>query len=492
MSNAGNAIPSTRSTLQGKVIQSQSREIVANVFAFMKREAEFGQQIPLRCVTKRVIAATGVSERSIRRIQREAEVVYSGQAPSFVSPRTKKKRLKQVNRACLLQDSGNNQSQSNKLGVKKDSKLSEEGDLKKTIDKMLYPSLEDLKVDQLARAQRPHDAAEAFMQQQRNVGISSNPIPYTTAGSVPLYPSMNAHSQNQSLMTNVAPPAYSLTPSAPSVAATPVHSHQNTSLRQYHSSVYPTLNDYMGLDLSPEMIAQNMPEYGSSPVVTSTQLQPASATISSSRGGMVAPISGQSLGLQRAQVTHGIREMIVCKDAEGKVGLRVQTVNSGVFVCVVVKGSPAAMAGLRFGDQILQVNGIIVAGYTMDQVHKLFKDSPINGISVVVRDRPFERTVTLQKNSTGHVGFHFKDGKIVGLVQDSSAARNGLLTDHHVLEVNGQNVVGIPDKDITSVINEGGPTITVTIIPSFVFDHMVKKMSSSLLKTAMDHSIPNV
>ena len=80
-------------------------------------------------------------------------------------------------------------------------------------------------------------------------------------------------------------------------------------------------------------------------------------------------------------------QLTVCKDAHGKVGLRVQTVNSGVFVCVVVKGSPAALAGLRFGDQILQVNGIIVAGYTMDQVHKLFKDSPINGISVVVRDR---------------------------------------------------------------------------------------------------------
>jgi len=194
----------------------------------------------------------------------------------------------------------------------------------------------------------------------------------------------------------------------------------------------------------------------------------------------------------------------VCKDAHGKVGLRVQTVNSGVFVCVVVKGSPAAMAGLRFGDQILQVNGNIVAGYTMDQVHKLFKESHINGISVIVRDRfvvsslfglnamiifcssdlliffflylrPFERTVTLHKDSTGHVGFHFKQGKIVGLVQDSSAARNGLLTDHHVLEVNGQNVVGVPDKDITSIINEGGPTITITIIPSFVFDHMVKK-----------------
>lgn len=83
----GSPASSVRSTLQGKVIQGQAREIVANVFAFMKREAEFGQQIPLRCVTKRVIAATGVSERSVRRIQREAELVYSGRAACFASPR---------------------------------------------------------------------------------------------------------------------------------------------------------------------------------------------------------------------------------------------------------------------------------------------------------------------------------------------------------------------------------------------------------------------
>ena len=89
--------------------------------------------------------------------------------------------------------------------------------------------------------------------------------------------------------------------------------------------------------------------------------------------------------------------------------------------------------------------------------------------------RPFERTVTLHKDSVGHVGFHFKNGKITGLVKDSSAARNGLLTDHHLLEVNGQNVVGVKDKDITAVIAEGGSIITVTIVPSFIYEHMVKK-----------------
>ena len=49
----------------------------------------------------------------------------------------------------------------------------------------------------------------------------------------------------------------------------------------------------------------------------------------------------------------------------------------------------------------------------------------------------------MQKDSHGYVGFVYKDGKIKSLVKDSSAARNGLLTDHQLIEVNGQNVVGL-------------------------------------------------
>lgn len=57
--------------------------------------------------------------------------------------------------------------------------------------------------------------------------------------------------------------------------------------------------------------------------------------------------------------------------------------------------------------------------------------------------RPFQRTVTVHKDSTGHVGVVVKKGKIVSLAKDSSAARNGLLTHHYICEVNGQNVIGM-------------------------------------------------
>lgn len=44
----------------------------------------------------------------------------------------------------------------------------------------------------------------------------------------------------------------------------------------------------------------------------------------------------------------------------------------------------------------------------------------------------------MHKDSSGQIGFQFKEGKIIALVKDSSAARNGVLTDHQLLEVNGK------------------------------------------------------
>ena len=40
---------------------------------------------------------------------------------------------------------------------------------------------------------------------------------------------------------------------------------------------------------------------------------------------------------------------------------------------LVAKGSPAAMGGLKFGDQILQINNETVAGYTADKVNSCFE-----------------------------------------------------------------------------------------------------------------------
>jgi syntenin-1 len=98
-----------------------------------------------------------------------------------------------------------------------------------------------------------------------------------------------------------------------------------------------------------------------------TTLQaPTSGAVVVSGGNAVAtransgPVSGlANVGIRRAEIKHGVREVVVCKDGSGKVGVSFFAESKGVFVCYVKTGSPAAMAGLRFGDQILQVCKIL-------------------------------------------------------------------------------------------------------------------------------------
>ncbi|XP_057312425.1 syntenin-1-like [Hydractinia symbiolongicarpus] len=294
----------------------------------------------------------------------------------------------------------------------------------------LYPSLEDMKVDHMAKAQ----AHVAQQQQQQQHAIAAQPGAQAQAMPMP------------------------------------------------SGGLYPSLNDFMGLQLTQESIRSHMPETGQQVV----QYQPASSS-------MVAPVTGQqNVGLMRSEIKQGIRPVVTCKDAKGKLGLRVQHINKGVFVSFVQRDSPAALAGLRFGDQILQINGTTIAGFDREKVMNLIKKSSPERIEIAVRDRPFERAITLQKDSAGHVGFVFKNGKITSIVKDSSAARNGLLIEHNLLEVHGQNVVGLKDKEISEILKSSDRTITITIMPSFIYEHMVKCMSDSLVKKKMDHSIPDL
>jgi syntenin-1 len=302
----------------------------------------------------------------------------------------------------------------------------------------LYPSLEDMKVDHMIQAQnsttqivQPNSEEQSQILQgiSQSFGQSSTALPY--------------------------PPNPSAYPQIPSNASG-------------NGSVYPGLGDYMGLELSEDVIRENMPEYLVVP-------QAPSQLTSTTPGGFVAPISSSSPAFTRSQLSHGIRQVILCKDGAGKVGLKVKAIDKGIFVALVINGSPASMGGMKFGDQILQINGENVAGFSAEKVHGIFKKAGVNNIVLAVRDRPFERTLTLHKDSTGHVGFQFSSGKITAIVVDSSAARNGLLIEHNLLEVNGQNVVGMKDKEISKIIDDAGQVVTVTVIPNFLYRHIMKK-----------------
>ncbi|XP_008316526.1 syntenin-2 [Cynoglossus semilaevis] len=300
----------------------------------------------------------------------------------------------------------------------------------------LYPSLEDLKVDKVIKAQAQFAQTTA-------------PMPAITEG-------------------NYQPP--------PMDAAMPA------------SCLYPNLeelSDYMGLCLNSDEVQRNMALV---PVAENQVAVPSTLGVTS----MIRPVTGADIGVRRAEIRPGLREIILCKDQDKKVGLRLRSIDNGMFIQLVQANSPAALAGLRFGDQVLQINGQNCAGWSSDKAHKALKAAAETRIELVVRDRPFQRTITMHKDSSGHVGFIYKSGKITSLVKDGSAARNGLLTEHYICEINGQNVIGLKDSQIKDILNTSPTTMTITIMPKFVYEHMVKRMSTGLLRTSMDHSVPEV
>uniref|UniRef100_A0A7N5JV31 Syntenin-1-like n=1 Tax=Ailuropoda melanoleuca TaxID=9646 RepID=A0A7N5JV31_AILME len=190
----------------------------------------------------------------------------------------------------------------------------------------LYPSLEDLKVDKVIQAQ---------------TSFASNPA-------------------NPAILSEASAPIF-----------------QDGSL---YPRLYPELSQYMGLSLNDEEIQRNLS-------VVPTANSQGLVTGSSSVNYMVAPVTGNDVGIRRAEIKQGIREVILCKDQDGKMGLRLKSVDNGVFVQLVQANSPSSLTGLRFGDQVLQINGENCAGWSSDKAHKILKQAPGERISMIIRDR---------------------------------------------------------------------------------------------------------
>ncbi|KAF7706217.1 syntenin-1 isoform X2 [Silurus meridionalis] len=307
----------------------------------------------------------------------------------------------------------------------------------------LYPSLEDLKVDKFIQA--------------RNTPTSS---PFKAQP-----------------LALPDPTSYQSSPSHTGAKVEEIGADASGSL-------YPQLSEFMGLNLNIEAIKafSTVPEQSSG----------ALSVYSSGTNWAVAPITGNDMGVKRAEIRQGVREVVLCKDMDGKIGLRLKAVDNGLFVQLVQVNTAAALAGLRFGDQILQINGESCAGWSSDRAHKVLKNASPERITLAVRDRPLERAVTLHKDMSGQLGFIFKKGRITSIVKDSSAARNGLLTDHQICEINGQNVIGLKDSQVSDILNTSGNVVTVTVMPVMIFEHMMKRMCNSIVKSLMDHSIPEV
>lgn len=274
------------------------------------------------------------------------------------------------------------------------------------------------------------------------------------------------------------------------------------------------LMNYGGLDVSEAALSQYMPPEVAQAIMTTGGAAsaaaagaPAGAVVARPPpGGIAVPAPGRvalpgsqalvsitpknDVAMMRAEIKQGVRQIVLAKDQKGKIGIAVRAIDKGVFVAFVWHGSAASLGGLRFGDQLLQINGENVAGWKDSKALKFLKKADGARITLAVRDRPWCRALTLVKDSTNHIGFVFKKSEITAIVKESSAARNGLLIHHNIIEVNGQNVVGLKDDVILKIMQDSPRSITLTIMPSFVYNHLIKNIGFKRIKEFMEHGVP--
>ena len=63
------------------------------------------------------------------------------------------------------------------------------------------------------------------------------------------------------------------------------------------------------------------------------------STRQSSLNLQVAPVTGFNKGLIRAEIKNGVREIVLCKDQDNRIGVRLRHVNNVSVLCISLLGT---------------------------------------------------------------------------------------------------------------------------------------------------------
>ena len=211
------------------------------------------------------------------------------------------------------------------------------------------------------------------------------------------------------------------------------------------------------------------------------------------------PITGKSCANQIDRIRDGVKMLLVYRPRDFTLlleeekppnfGFKITAMDNGVYVTHIESDGPAVRAGLKYGDQILRVGQEYCSGMLLSEVENLI-DSSGDELALFVRDRPNEKMYTLLRDSSGHFGFRIRSAQIIEILPGTSAARNGIPTNHFITEVNGQNVLGWDDDKIRErmEIFATDGAVTITLLHERAYKDFIKDLGAALFAT-MDHSM---
>lgn len=177
------------------------------------------------------------------------------------------------------------------------------------------------------------------------------------------------------------------------------------------------------------------------------------------------------LGITGLQVKEIDRDVIPSMS-----GIAAHVIKNNAFVMYTRPGSPAFWAGVRFGDEILDVNDAFVYGWNNDQVHEFFRDQPGDRYEIIVRKRPFTRNFTFTCGKCEEIGFQIHEGRIINVYGATEAYEKGLLVNYQIIEINRENVIGVHDPQMRFAFRKG-KQFSITVMPGLIYEHLMDKMN---------------
>lgn len=138
---------------------------------------------------------------------------------------------------------------------------------------------------------------------------------------------------------------------------------------------------FLGIDLSRVVYDDfGNPHYVDSTKPSAIVHKPSHSVVPFQPAGAIVPIDPVT-------VTQQVHELYLQKDKRGLLGIQLKAMDAGVFITYVECDSPAAIAGLRFGDQVLKIDDEYMAGKKGKNVMKFVRKKCGEIVTMVIRDR---------------------------------------------------------------------------------------------------------
>ncbi|KAH8863138.1 Protein scribble [Schistosoma japonicum] len=154
-----------------------------------------------------------------------------------------------------------------------------------------------------------------------------------------------------------------------------------------------------------------------------------------------------------------VREICLTRPEVGqRFGMRIEKVGKGTYLTTVLPGSVASQAGLKIGDEILQVNGISIQSISINSINQLVRST--RQLKIAYRPRTILtkiRFITVKKVD-GRVGIRLKrtaQGLYVDVVLPNSAASEaGIKEGDELICVNNQIVTSWTQEAASKLLRE--------------------------------------